>query len=168
MCCYMTTIELCIAVLKSAAIFLRKNFCIILLPIVMTILMVGYSMYWAITLLYAWSVGDYVKRTGLPLGAVQWTTFTRAIVYTHMFAILWVGCTLLYYSQFVTILATCIWYFNHDSANHKNTYKKSPVFTAICWALIYHLGSIAFAAFILAAIIAARLLLYYIEVNFKN
>lgn len=165
MCCYMNTIELCIAVLKSAALFMRQNFCIIVLPIVMTFIIVGYAMYWAITLLFAWSIGEYKKRTGLPLGAVQWDGFTRFVVYVHMFALLWVGCVLLYYSQFVTILSTCIWYFNHDSVNNKNTYKKSPILTAICWALFYHMGTIAFASFILAVVIAMRLMLYYIEVS---
>lgn len=164
MCCYMRTIELCIAVLKSAAIFMRNNFSIIFVPVVMAIILVAYAIWWMFVLVHVWSVGTYTKRDGLPIGQVEWTTETRMYVYTHMFSLLWIGCFILYYGQFVIILATCLWYFDHHPKTGKPI-KGGVIRKAICWALFKHLGSIAIAALILAIIIALRIIMYYIQVR---
>jgi solute carrier family 44 (choline transporter-like protein), member 2/4/5 len=165
MCCYMRTIELCIAVLKSAALFMQNNFSIIFVPVVMALILIGYFIWWMFVLVHVWSVGTYTKRTGLPIGQVSWTSQTRAFVYIHMFSLLWNGCFILYYGQFVIILATCLWYFDHHPKTGK-TIKGGVIRKAITWAFIKHLGSIAFAALILAIIVFLRILMYYLQVKF--
>lgn len=93
----MRTIELCIAVLKSAALFMANNFMIIFVPVVMAIILVFYAVFWAWVMIHVWSIGTYTKGSLLPVGEVHWASQTRAFVYIHMFSLLWNGCFILYY-----------------------------------------------------------------------
>lgn len=48
-------------------------------------------------------------------------------------------------SLFILVCSCTIWYFNRDNLG-------TPILTSIKWCLRYHLGSLAFGAFILAFI----------------
>jgi len=161
-CCFLRTIELCIAVLKSAAIFVRQNFCVVFIPVINAAIVILYFLAWAICLLYLWSIGTYEKRPGYPIGKVTWDGLNRSLVYAFMFGLLWIGSYILYIGQFSIIAAACIWYYNHseDKSMHR-----SPIGSGIWWAFRYHTGSIAFAAFILSVVIAMKLILTYIQVR---
>jgi hypothetical protein len=86
---YMSTIALCIAVIKSAALFVGQNFWIILLPIIFTGLTLLYFIVWLVVLAYLWSNGTMVKRTGTPFSQIQWDDWNTILVVCHFFAALW-------------------------------------------------------------------------------
>lgn len=158
----MRTIELTIAVLKSAALFVAQNFFIVFVPVITSIVMLFYFTIWCGGILFLWSIGTYIKREGYPIGKVQWTNQHRGLVYSFMFGVLWIGCFMLYYGQFIIIAATTIWYFDH---NEKKTTHPFPILSALWWTFRYHTGSIAFGAFILAVVIAMKLIVKYVQVS---
>jgi solute carrier family 44 (choline transporter-like protein), member 2/4/5 len=159
-CCYFKTIELCIAVLKSAAIFVKQHFCIINVPVIFSIVLFGYLMFGMFVLLFLWSIGTYQKRAGLPFGQVQWDTNTRRLIYVHLYTVILNGCIILYYGQFIIIASASIWYFNQGDGEAAYP---SPVKTATWWGTRYHMGSIVFAAFLLSFIIVVKMILMYIQ-----
>lgn len=159
-CCYFKTIELCIAVLKSAALFVKAHFCIINVPVIFSMVLFGYLMFGMFVLLFLWSIGEYKKRDGLPFGQVQWDTNVRRLIYVHLYSVILNGCIILYYGQFIIVASASIWYFNQGGSEAAYP---SPVKTATWWGVRYHMGSIVFAAFLLSFIIVVKLILMYIQ-----
>jgi hypothetical protein len=159
-CTFFKTIELCIAILKSSALFVKSHFMVILIPIIVGILIFGYAIFWMFTLVFLWTVGDIKKRESVFLAEVQWDSSTRNFVYAHLFALFWHTSFLLYYGQFSIIAAASLWYFNQGEGQATHP---SPVKTGSWWGFRYHLGSLAFASFILALIMAVKVVLAYIQ-----
>ena len=159
-CCFFTTIALCIAVLKCAAIFVRQHFMIVFIPIIFGCLLFGFAMFAMFVLLFLWSIGEVVKRDSLPLGQVKWDTNMRALIWIHLYTALLNGCFLLYYGQFIIVCSASLWYFNQgaETADHP-----SPIKTSAYWGIRYHLGSLAFAAVLLSIIYMVKLVLMYIQ-----
>jgi hypothetical protein len=159
-CTFFKTIELCIAILKSSALFVKSHFFVILIPIIVGILIFGYAIFWMFTLVFLWTVGDIKKRESVFLAEVQWDGTTRNFVYAHLFALFWHTSFLLYYGQFAIIAAASLWYFNQGEGEVTHP---SPVKTGSWWGFRYHLGSLAFASFILAVIMMIKVILAYIQ-----
>lgn len=157
---YMSTIQLCVAVIKSAALFIAQTFWIILLPIIFTGLTLGYFIVWLVVLGYLWSVGNLSKRTGTPFAVVNWSQWNTFLVVAHFFAVLW-NIAFLQYFQLFMIACTCvIWFYNSKGSQG---YFSFPIWTSLYWAFRYHLGSISLGAFILAIIWGIQLVLAYVS-----
>lgn len=159
-CCYFKTIELAIAVLKSAALFVREHFTITFVPVIFALVMFGYAMFGMFVLLFLWSIGEYKKRANLPLGAVNWDTNTRRLIWVHFYTMILNICILLYWGQFMIVCSASFWYFNQGEG--ESGYP-NPVRMALWWSIRYHFGSIVFAAFLLSWIIMVKLILQYIQ-----
>lgn len=145
----LSTIALSIAIIKSAALFVASNFWIILLPIVFALVAVIYFISWVIGMAYLWSIGEATPRDLSPFAEVQWEKNTVYLIIGHAFALLWNIAFINYLMVFVIGCSCAIWYFNNkDSPN----YFSRPIVTSFYWAFRYHLGSIAFGAFILAVV----------------
>lgn len=160
-CYFFKTIELCIAVLKSAAIFVRTHFSVAFVPMIFSVLLFGYLMFGFFVLLYLWSIGDVTKRDGLPLGQVNWDTNIRKVIWFHLYSMILICALFLYYGQFIIVGAASIWYFNNGVEGEK--VYPAPVRTATWWGVRYHFGSIVFAAFLLSIIWTIKLILMYIK-----
>lgn len=159
-CCYFKTIELTIAVLKSAALFVQQNMLVVFVPVLTALVQLIYLFIWVFGILFLWSIGTYTKRNNYPIGQVQWTNQQYALVYSFIFGMLWIGCAMLYIGQFLIIMATTIWYFDH---NKDKTLHPFPLLTAAWWTFRYHTGSVAFGAFILALVLAAKIIVTYVQ-----
>lgn len=159
-CCFFKTIALCIAVLKSAAIFVRQHFCIILIPVIFGLVLFGYAMFALFVLLFLWSIGDIIPRSSVPLGQIKWNTNMRALIWIHLYTILVNGCFLLYYGQFIIVGSASIWYFNQGAEKAEHP---SPIKTASWWGIRYHFGSLFFAAFLLSFIYMVKIVLMYVK-----
>lgn len=159
-CCYFKTIELAIAVLKSAALFVRTHFTITFVPVIFACVLFGYAMFGLFVLLFLWSIGEYKKRDNLPFGAVQWDTNTRRLIWVHLYTMILNMCILLYWGQFMIVCAASFWYFNQGEG--ESGYP-NPVWMSLRWSVRYHFGSITFAAFLLSWIIMLKLALQYIQ-----
>jgi C4-dicarboxylate transporter len=67
-----STIALCIAIIKSSALFISSTVWIILIPIFFSALTIGYLIFWFIELAYLWSIGTLTKGTDTPFATVNW------------------------------------------------------------------------------------------------
>lgn len=155
----MSTIALSIAIIKSAALFVAKNFLIVFLPIIFAIINITYVIIWALGLAYLWSIGEPKPRLTGPFAEIIWSNKTIYLLIGHAFSLLWNIAFINYLLIFIIASSCSIWYFNNkDSPN----YFSRPIATSIYWAFRYHLGSIALGAFILAIIWSIKVMLAYV------
>lgn len=75
-----------------------------------------------------------------------------------LFMALWVTAWLSYTSQFITIVTACTYYFNSGP----ETEASADVATGFKFAYLYHMGSIAFGALIIAIVRFIRIVFVYI------
>lgn len=155
-----SSIALSIAVVKTAALYVANNFFIIFLPIIIAVINIAYIIAWAVSFLYIWSVGEIEQREGIPVNNIKWTTQTRAFVISYFFSLFWNVAFINYIGVFIIGCSCSIWYFNRNDDGE--AYHKNPILTSMWWAFRYHLGSIAFGAFILAVIWIIQVILAYI------
>jgi len=106
-----------------------------------------------------------VQASGsLPIGEVQWTDQSYGMIGYSFFGLLWNHAFLAALPQFVIASACCMWYF----AQGQGKEPQSPVGKSITRGLVYHLGSLAFGAFVIAVIDAIRIVVTYFEVHMRN
>lgn len=66
-----------------------------------------------------------------------------------------VGC-----SRFIMVCSASIWYFNRDTMSTRN-----PILTSLKWLSIYHMGSVAFGALLLAIVWVIQIIAEYVSVG---
>lgn len=160
-CCY-HRIKLVIAIIKTAAEFIRDVLAILLVPIINTVVGAGMIAIWIVGTIYLYSVGDLEKRGDFPLAQVKWDENTRRAWYYNLFAILWILAFILCLEKLVVGAATSIWYFNQMPDGETAEAGKSPVRKAYYWAFRYHLGSVAFGSIFIAIVWAIKIAFEYI------
>lgn len=158
--CYFKTIALCIAVLKSAALFVRHHNRIVFVPIVFSLFLFGYAMFGLFVLLFLWTIGTISKRSGLPLGQITWDTNVRQLIYVHLYSMIYMTFVTLYYGQFIIVCSAALWYFNQGAEGGEPTHP-SPIRTSTWWGFRYHFGSIVFAATMQSIIFTLKLVVMY-------
>jgi hypothetical protein len=67
-----STISLCIAVIKSAALFISSTFWIVLVPVFFAAITLAYLIFWFVELAYLWSIGTITKGTNTPFASITW------------------------------------------------------------------------------------------------
>lgn len=160
-CCY-HKISLIIAIIKTAAEFMRDVMAILLVPIFNTFAGAGILAIWIVGTIYLFSVGDVKKRGDFPLAQIDWNDNTRRAWYFNLFAILWFLAFILSLGKFIIGASCCLWYFNQLPSGETAEAGQSPVRKAYYWAFRYHLGSMAFGSLLLAIIWAIRIAFEYI------
>jgi len=88
---------------------------------------------------------------------------SRIAFYLKVFALFWIAAFILYLSHFILISVACQWYFTPNRNN-----LTTPVTRAFGWALFYHIGTLAFGAFLLALIWIVQIILAYIHKKVKD
>lgn len=156
----LSTISLSIAVIKSAGAFVASNFWIVLVPVLLAVINVLYVCVWFFNLIHLWSIGEVKPRVVGPFAEVFWDSTTLYYILAHIFSLLWNVAFINYIAVFIIGCACCIWYFNPDPDSPG--YFKRPILTSCWWAFRYHLGSLAFGAFILAVVWAIQIMLAYV------
>jgi hypothetical protein len=150
-------------------------FSMILKVIIMSIMFWGF--------LWLVSCGRVIPKTLQQFVAMQGPNMaglTRSFTYTgdqknmllyYFFMILWVDETLNAISQFVLAYATSIWYFCEVKPEGKvGKPKLCGVFTLLrgfFYCIFYHLGTVAFGAFLVAVLRLARYILNFVAKQAK-
>ena len=88
---------------------------------------------------------------------MKWDENTRNIAFYQIFMLFWINAFIMGMSQFVIGASACIWYFEVNS----DTGGKGVVGRAMWWGFRYHMGSVAFGAFLIAVCQMLRFLFEY-------
>jgi len=100
----------------------------------------------------------------------------RNISFLHFFHLLWTIQFLIYFGYLVFAGATCDWYFTRDRCDKGNKTRgkgeheltRWPVMQSFKRTFIYHMGTVALSAFIIAVVQFLRYVIMYIEKTTKG
>jgi len=142
---------------------------ILLVPVINTLIALALLVLWFVGVIYLYSVGTITQNTSYPWSNVAWESFTEGCFYFNLFFGLWVLAFMVSFNVFVIASATVIWFFDQGKGQEAGSKsKKNPCCTGYCWAIGWHMGSIAFGSFILAVIWAIQIIMAYIDRKMKN
>ena len=113
--CIYNKIRLAIAIIKTAAIFIRDTFSIILVPPVISIGTGALWAGWIYTAIYLYSCNAVSGSGDLPFATVTWTGYNKQLFWYWIFAGLWINAFLQALCIFIVASACCIWYFSQGS-----------------------------------------------------
>jgi len=114
--CLFNNIRIATAVMKTSAVFIGQNLRTILVPIIAFIFTAGFLGFWVIDAAYLSSSGEIISVTGgTQYRKLVWDDTLRYFMIYVLFALLWVGAMIISCTQYVIIVAACVWYFTSTS-----------------------------------------------------
>jgi len=157
-CFNMKNIRIGVAVMKCTAAFIGGTPQVFLVPPLAAVLIVAWLGIWLIIAVHIFSVGEIKPSAELPfLTTVEWTDETRYVFLYSMFGYLWLNAFIIGVTQFIISAACAIWYFSCTSDSNGS----GSLMRGLWWVFRYHLGSIAFGAFLIALIQFIRIIFEY-------
>ena len=79
---------------------------------------------------------------------MKWNTETEYVFLYSLFGYLWMNAFIIGVTQFTISASVALWYFTSTDENNG----KGSLITGFYWVFRYHLGSIAFGAFLIAVV----------------
>eukprot|EP00744_Colponema_vietnamica_P000742 GILI01001290.1.p1 GENE.GILI01001290.1~~GILI01001290.1.p1 ORF type:complete len:606 (+),score=184.83 GILI01001290.1:72-1889(+) len=155
-------IRIAIAIMKTAAVFVKDCWSVIFIPPVLFIITAALYVWWIITALYIYSAGEVKKSTTSVFASVELNRNLQYGFLYHLFGLLWNNAFLIALNQLIVAGAACIWYFAPVvEGGQRDT--SGAVRKSVWRAFRYHLGSLAFGSFIIAVVQFIRIILSYIQ-----
>ena len=147
--CLRKSIELAVAIMKSATVFMDDLFSIILVPIVLFLVSTVVYILWIAAIIYLYSSGTLViDDTANVIAKFSHDTSLKNALYFEILGILWINSFKIALLQYIVSFACCVWYFSEN----KETLD-SPICRGVKTGLFYHIGSLAFGSFLLSLVI---------------
>ena len=148
--CCCNRLRLAVAVCKVAGQFVIRVCHVTLVPIFLTIILIGMWAACLVALIYLLSATEFVvsNSTDVFTSVKDYADGNLLRFYYFFFASLW--CSALISAIGIFVIASCcvMWYYNHGA----NDELDSPVSRSFKMAFRYHFGSLVFGALILAII----------------
>jgi Plasma-membrane choline transporter len=114
--CLYTSIQIAVAVMKTSAIFISQNMRTILVPFGAFIFTAAFVAFWVVDAAYLSSSGEIVAVTGgTQYRKLEWDNTLRYFAVYLFFALLWVAAMVIACTQYIIIVAVCVWYFTSTS-----------------------------------------------------
>ena len=144
--CAKERIDLAVAIMKSAVMFIGDVWKSLLVPITILIISIGVTSLWLVALIYIYSSGTPKECTKCPtFGAVEWDKTLEGLFWFELAGIFWVNAFKIAATQFIIAYAVGAWYFTHKSEEGV----VSPVWRGVETLFKYHLGSISLGSLII-------------------
>lgn len=144
--CIKERIDLAVAIMKSAVMFIADVWKSLLVPLVVLIISVSITCLWVLALVYLYTSGTPKECTKCPtFGAIDWDETLHGLFWFELLGIFWVNAFKIAATQFIIAYAAASWYFTHKSEEGT----KSPVWRGVSTLFSYHIGSIALGSLII-------------------
>lgn len=162
--CGLKHVKEAINVIDAAADFTVENKRVIVVPVVYFVFTITSFVIWLYAFACVVSLNKVTACTGLACVPqdrdVHWTSAWTACALAMFFGILWIMAWWNYTSQFVVMAAATTYYFNCTEENEYNG--SAELCYSVKLAHIYHTGSIACGAFIIALIEFIKFVFLYL------
>lgn len=153
--CLRKSIELAVAIMKSATVFIDDLFSIILVPIFIFLFSTVVYILWVAAVIYVYSSGNLViDDHANVIAKFQHDQKLQYALYFEVIGIIWINSFKIALLQYIVSFACCVWYFTADKEN-----LESPISRGVTTGLFYHLGSLAFGSFLLSLVIVIKWIL---------
>lgn len=123
--------------------------------------------FWVISAVYVYSVGEAQRSTTNPVFAeMKWNNVTRYVWIYHLFGLFWISAFIIGAAQFIIATCCALWYFSHGGkSDDKN---QGGLGTGVKWLFRYHLGTIAFGSLIIAIMQMIKLAFEYLRKKYEK
>lgn len=136
-----------IKIFKTTAQFVTTNSRIYFVPLVVTVILSIWMLFWLLAAVYIFSIGTPSPREDFPyITEIKWSKSTRSIFIYHVFALFWINSFIIGCTQFAIGAAACFWYFESKT----ETKGTGTVGRGIKLLLRYHVGSVALGTLTIA------------------
>lgn len=153
--CLRKSIELAVAIMKSATVFMDDLFSIILVPIILFIVSSIVYALWLAAIVYIYSSGTLVKEeTSNVIAKFSHDPALKNALYFEIAGIIWINSFKIALLQYVVSFACSVWYFSENKES-----LDSPISRGFKTGLLYHIGSLAFGSFLLSLVILVKWIL---------
>lgn len=173
--CMCRTIKICVALLKTASMFLKDVKSQIVQPLVFGLAHLVFYASWVVVAVYVVSIGmksDGTDAVCIKAGdpyCVKWTNNVHLAAMIYLFVVLyWTASWLHAASQCATAYSVGVWYFAPVMDGRKTLPGGNRVChlrllcRSICLAVFYHGGSLALGALILPVVQLLKMLLFWV------
>jgi len=165
-----TEISIAIAVVKESAKVMNDIKCLVLFPLLPLLVALAYVAGWIFLAALMYSVGTdekiavpaqlaHAPNSNTSLYSHTFDKNYQKYMALHCFGALWNIQFLIYFGYLTIAMAVAQWYFT-PQARRKSL--DSPILSAVCCALRFHVGTVAFGALVIALVRSVRAVLTYV------
>jgi choline transporter-like protein 2/4/5 len=153
--CNWNNIKIGVAVMKCTAQYIGNNPQVFLVPPLACVVILAWLAVWTYFAAHIVSIGT-LKANGV-LSTVVWSDETRYVFLYSLFGYLWLNAFIIGVTQFIISASAALWYFTSSGDSNG----KGSLCKGLYWVFRYHLGSIAFGAFLIALVQFIRIIFEY-------
>jgi choline transporter-like protein 2/4/5 len=166
-CCFWKSIALGASIMEAASEFITNNKRIIFLPPIAYLLCIPVIVWWTSATVYIYSLGTPKYEEKSFIATMENTDQSNYMLIFMLFGLFWIIAFFIAVQTFATSCTTCLWYFTGSASDSgvKGTYS---VWMAVKWGVRYHLGSLAFGAFLVAVVTMIRVIFEYIIYQYEK
>ncbi len=137
------------------------------MPLIFFFIIGVWVVFWVISAVYVYSVGEATRSTTNPVFAeMKWNNVTRYVWIYHLFGLFWISAFIIGAAQFIIATCCALWYFSHGGkSDDKN---QGGLGTGVKWLFRYHLGTIAFGSLIIAIMQMIKLAFEYLRKKYEK
>jgi hypothetical protein len=164
-----SAISLGASVMETASDYISDNRLITVLPFLAYIFSAPIVLGWRVTAVYIYGLGTptFVERSFVV--DMVGSDATNGMFLYEMFGFFWIVAWIIAVQLFVTCCSVCLWYFGgHGSDEADGESKPAGVMISLKWAFRYHLGSLAWGAFLIAVVTTIRVIFEYCVYQYEK
>lgn len=155
-------INLAANILESTAEFVQDEPSVFLIPLIFTIGLLMFILYWVPTVSLLSSVGEVSTANSTIFVNIKWESSTRALIWVMIFALAW-GISFNFSQETFSVAAmSSSWYFERRDKQNVSAWK------VICWSFTYHIGTLAFGSLLIAIVWIIQAVLAYLYSKLKE
>ena len=155
-------ISLAANIIESTAEFVQDEPSVFLIPLVFSLGLLLFIVYWVPTISLLSSVGEVSTEHSTLFVNIKWESSTRALIWVMLFALAW-GISFNFSQETFSIAAmSSSWYFERRDKQHVSPW------TVICWSFTYHIGTLAFGSLLIAIVWVIQAVLSYLYSKLKE
>jgi len=167
-CCMWKAIALGAAIMETASDFIGENKKVVILPFMSYLFSVPIVLWWTASSIFIYGLGEPKFMADSFIADVEMSDQTTYLFLFMMFGMFWIVAWLIAIQIFVVAAVVCMWYFGGHGSDTGEESSKAGVCMATGWAFRYHLGSLAWGAFLVAVITMIRVIFEYIVYQYEK
>jgi len=167
-CCQWENISLGASIMTAAADFLGQNSKVGILPIISYILCIPIVAWWGSSAVFIYSMGEPKFDWDLPVASIEMAKEATIMFWVFLFGFFWIIAFLVALEQFIIAATACMWYFSGDGSDVAVSFGDVGVGIAAKWGFRYHLGSVAFGAFLVAVVTTIKVVFEYFAAKYEK
>jgi len=166
-CCCWSKISLGASIMEAGSDFVSSNLRVIALPVISYTLVFVYFLYWIVTAIHLYSIGEPEFQPASPIANIKWESQTWYMMWYFLFCLFWCVAYIICLQQFMIAAMVCMWYFSGQGAKMSDVTGEVSMLKAMHWGTWYHCGSIAFGSFVIALVTMIRVVFEYIVKQYE-